>query len=242
MEVHKHSHHVTHKKKWGEYLLEFFMLFLAVTLGFFAENVREQRGNREIEKRNMEIIIDNLKGDTTQLSYIIKGNIVRSVTIDSLVVQKQYEMSDTNVLKRVINFYVNIITHYIFHSNDAALEQMKSSGSLRLVKSKRVLDSLFNYSHSNWLLNYYGEYYTNNSSNLYAVAAKLFDFVPLHGQQLSVPINLKQKEDIIGEFYNAAWAIRYQIQVYYLKLLQEQRVHASNLIELLKQEYNLKDE
>ena len=23
MEVHKHPHHITHKKKWGEYLLEF---------------------------------------------------------------------------------------------------------------------------------------------------------------------------------------------------------------------------
>src|SRR5664279_3130728 len=41
MEVHKHPHHVTHKKKWGEYLLEFLMLFLAVFLGFIAENVRE---------------------------------------------------------------------------------------------------------------------------------------------------------------------------------------------------------
>src|SRR5215212_6320017 len=41
MEVHKHPHHVTHKKKWGEYLLEFFMLFLAVFLGFVVENWRE---------------------------------------------------------------------------------------------------------------------------------------------------------------------------------------------------------
>src|ERR1700694_6030396 len=41
MEVHKHPHHVTHKKKWGEYLLEFLMLFLAVFLGFVAENIRE---------------------------------------------------------------------------------------------------------------------------------------------------------------------------------------------------------
>jgi len=40
MEVHKHPHHVTHKKKWTEYLLEFFMLFLAVFLGFVAENIR----------------------------------------------------------------------------------------------------------------------------------------------------------------------------------------------------------
>src|SRR5947199_611234 len=43
MEVHKHPHHVTHKKKWGEYLLEFFMLFLAVFLGFLAENLRESQ-------------------------------------------------------------------------------------------------------------------------------------------------------------------------------------------------------
>ena len=41
MEVHKHPHHVTHKKKWGEYILEFLMLFLAVFLGFLAENLRE---------------------------------------------------------------------------------------------------------------------------------------------------------------------------------------------------------
>jgi len=41
MEVHKHPHHVTHKKNWKEYLLEFLMIFLAVFLGFVAENIRE---------------------------------------------------------------------------------------------------------------------------------------------------------------------------------------------------------
>ena len=46
MEVHKHPHHVTHKKKWPEYLLEFLMLFLAVFLGFVAENIRENNVNR----------------------------------------------------------------------------------------------------------------------------------------------------------------------------------------------------
>ncbi len=30
MEVH-HPHHPTHKKKWSEYLIEFLMLFAAVT-------------------------------------------------------------------------------------------------------------------------------------------------------------------------------------------------------------------
>lgn len=51
MEVHKHPHHVTHKKKWNEYLLEFFMLFLAVFLGFIAENIREENVEKHREKQ-----------------------------------------------------------------------------------------------------------------------------------------------------------------------------------------------
>jgi len=35
MEVHAHTH--TERKKWTHYFWEFFMLFLAVTLGFFVE-------------------------------------------------------------------------------------------------------------------------------------------------------------------------------------------------------------
>ena len=50
MEVHKHPHDVTHKKKWREYLLEFFMIFLAVTAGFFAENIREHLDDNKKEK------------------------------------------------------------------------------------------------------------------------------------------------------------------------------------------------
>jgi len=62
MEVH-HPHHPTHKKKWSEYIIEFLMLFAAVTLGFFAENQREHyvEGHREIQF--MESLIDDLAKD-----------------------------------------------------------------------------------------------------------------------------------------------------------------------------------
>src|SRR5215831_11088020 len=63
MEVHKHPHHVMHKKKWTEYLLEFFMLFLAVFLGFVAENVRENIADRDREKQYMQSMIEDLKVD-----------------------------------------------------------------------------------------------------------------------------------------------------------------------------------
>lgn len=40
MEIH-HASHVHHKKKWKDYVFEFFMLFLAVSSGFLVENQRE---------------------------------------------------------------------------------------------------------------------------------------------------------------------------------------------------------
>ena len=39
MEVHHHPH--VEKKSFKEYFLEFVMIFLAVTMGFFAESLRE---------------------------------------------------------------------------------------------------------------------------------------------------------------------------------------------------------
>ena len=41
MEVHKHPHHVTHKKKLGEYLLEFLMIFFCSNHGVYCREYPE---------------------------------------------------------------------------------------------------------------------------------------------------------------------------------------------------------
>src|SRR3954464_15698984 len=72
MEVHKHPHHVTHKKKWGEYLLEFFMLFLAVFLGFIAENQREHIVEHQREKKFARRLLSDLRQDSIFFELRIK--------------------------------------------------------------------------------------------------------------------------------------------------------------------------
>jgi hypothetical protein len=49
MEVHHHPK--PEKKKFKEYFFEFIMIFLAVTIGFFAENVRESITDKKREKQ-----------------------------------------------------------------------------------------------------------------------------------------------------------------------------------------------
>ena len=46
MEVHHHPHVPTHSKPWKEYVLEGLMIFIAVTLGYGAENIREHPQRR----------------------------------------------------------------------------------------------------------------------------------------------------------------------------------------------------
>ena len=85
MEVHKHPHHVTHKKKWGEYLLEFFMLFLAVFLGFVAENIRENSVERHREKEYMQQMTEDLKADTAIYADYARRNAVIYDLTDTIV-------------------------------------------------------------------------------------------------------------------------------------------------------------
>ena len=83
MDVHKHPHHPTHKKKWNEYLLEFFMLFLAVFLGFIAENVREHSVEKERAKQLSFSLVADLKKDSAQLSDLREFRNKRLLKIDS---------------------------------------------------------------------------------------------------------------------------------------------------------------
>src|SRR5580693_2790037 len=61
MEVHHHP--TIEKKTFKEYFLEFLMIFLAVTLGFFAENIREYVSDKTKVREYMKEITSNLKYD-----------------------------------------------------------------------------------------------------------------------------------------------------------------------------------
>src|SRR5437868_8064709 len=84
MEVHKHPHHVTHKKKWKEYLLEFFMLFLAVFLGFVAENIRETSVEHEREKEYAGSLYDEFYADSIAIANKLNARLSKERDCDYL--------------------------------------------------------------------------------------------------------------------------------------------------------------
>ncbi|MFZ1262523.1 MAG: hypothetical protein WAT34_03360, partial [Chitinophagaceae bacterium] len=83
MEVHNHTH--TPLKKWTHYFWEFFMLFLAVTLGFLVENKREHIVEHKREKEYVNSMLEDLKKDTANFSRTIKINARACNSIDTLI-------------------------------------------------------------------------------------------------------------------------------------------------------------
>jgi hypothetical protein len=143
MEVHKHAHHVTHKKKWSEYLLEFSMLFLAVFLGFLAEYQLEHKIERERENVYIESMIEDLEADTTNLSETIKDYDKMGLKIDTLLTMyNKLAIGYNDTLRR--NFTA-ILGYPDFIYSDRTMMQLKSSGNMRLIQNNRSADAIMGY-------------------------------------------------------------------------------------------------
>ncbi|SDB51334.1 hypothetical protein SAMN03097699_1829 [Flavobacteriaceae bacterium MAR_2010_188] len=115
---------MTHKKKWGEYLLEFFMLFLAVFLGFVAENIREHTVENDRAKEYAISLVQDLQNDTTSLNTQIKSAEIYIAITDSLLNLSKERLEVSNTAK--FSFYTRFIYWTVPLSwNRATFEQIK---------------------------------------------------------------------------------------------------------------------
>ncbi|HQS54056.1 MAG TPA: hypothetical protein PLK14_03080, partial [Sediminibacterium sp.] len=130
-------------KKLNEYFLEFMMLFLAVTLGFFAENIREHAVERERETKFMKIVHEDLNNDIKALNSLISYYTDRGLREDTLLellsIKNFKQTNDLYYLARVtsLRFFFN-------HSNNG-FQQLKNAGGLRMIEDIDIIKKIQNY-------------------------------------------------------------------------------------------------
>jgi len=140
MEVHKHPHDVTHKKKWTEYFLEFLMIFLAVTLGFFAETVRENMTEHKRAKEYAASLVKDITADTAQLRTYRTYFAYAANNVDTLM--RLLTVAEPKEIPSGKLYWYGLWggAPRFFVPNDATFQQMKSSGSLRYFKKTVAAD------------------------------------------------------------------------------------------------------
>ncbi len=143
MEVHHHAHNPEaphHKKNWKSYFWEFLMLFLAVFCGFLAEYKLEHIIEREREKELATSFYDELKGDSLSIQIAIGNRRRKDAAFNYM--KKYFSDSSITLCSKAfsINFFYAFATYSpsIFEPNDAILNQLKNSGSLRYFKNQEL--------------------------------------------------------------------------------------------------------
>jgi len=142
MEVHHHPQ--VEKKGFKEYFLEFLMIFLAVTLGFFAENIREHFAEKKIAHQ----YIESLKLELINNKNIFKaaGSFYFSQlpAIDSVIVffADKKENDDLNTMEHLTS---TARTLYAPPIDKSAYNQLINSGGLKYIKNVSLRDSLSEY-------------------------------------------------------------------------------------------------
>jgi len=142
MEAH-HSHHPTHKKKWTEYLLEFFMLFLAVFLGFIAENIREHIVEKSRARQFLQSMLLDVRTNMINLDSLVAQDHIIIANHDTLV---NWLLQDSATIDRAaFSKKMGAVWVRNFLVRKETYEQMKSSGSLRYVGNIEFLKKMMDY-------------------------------------------------------------------------------------------------
>jgi len=139
MEVHHHSHH---PKKWKEYITEFLMLFLAVSLGFMAENIREYQIEKHREIAYLQNVHEDLKLDLKSMDTVLSQNNSRLALLDTFYLAIQNNAA-TN--EDAYYYIRNLVLRATFESSHVGLDQIKSAGGLRMVKNKEIVTGIQEY-------------------------------------------------------------------------------------------------
>jgi hypothetical protein len=137
MEVHHHPDLHHEKKPWKEYLLEGLMIFIAVVMGFIAENVRESITEHKRATEFAQSYYTDIKKDTAEIDHALRFGKHRMAAIDSILTilhQPPSPHGDT------ILAYKAIVASAVlpFEPSSGNFEATKGSGAVRNFKQKMI--------------------------------------------------------------------------------------------------------
>jgi hypothetical protein len=248
MEVHHHSR--TERKKWTHYFWEFFMLFLAVTAGFFVENQREHFIEHKREKQFIISMVKEMETDTIQLHKIMRDSIRIKGISDLLNVIYSGDGKTIDVREAYYLVFKHAMGVKFMNFSSNTLTQLKNAGNMRLIRDRNAVDS-FN-TMDNWIKQI--ERQQNNvlegifDASNYSTMIFNAKYLREDGQLKSVekihedsvtPVLMTNDPDILITYANKLNIQAGRLTLYHTSL-EDYDKFATRLISYLKKEYNIK--
>jgi hypothetical protein len=132
-------------QNFKKYIIEFLLLFCAVTLGFFAENYREYQVERVLERRYLSSLVEDLAQDTVKINYSIWSKETKDKYFDTLniIVKDTPKPWPTRKLYFIARF---LSIREPFYGTEGTLKQLENSGGFRLIQNHKLINRINEYS------------------------------------------------------------------------------------------------
>jgi hypothetical protein len=232
MEVHHHPQLEHKPKPWKEYILEGLMIFLAVTMGFFAESLREHINDNKHEQEFAKALYNELTVDSTTAATKLQLRMDREKTLDYLY----HYFKDSSLTTLPRQFYpaftnLYLVNIYTFEPKDGIQSQLKNSGSLRYFKSLALQKLLGDLSVSiNNIRNRNDQEYQYFASPLKPFLLQHYDFNWLDQLRQSYP-----PTNTILSLVKPYMQAKHTIAADILDLASFNRTEAANMVSFYKQ-------
>jgi len=243
MEVHHHPE--VEKKGFKEYILEGLMIFLAVTMGFFAESLRENITNNEHVKQLSVQLMQDLKTDTL---YLQEGMSYESVLVkknDSLFFLLQQPIAKTDT-KKIQQLIFDCYNYFLFHQSSGAFTAIKSQLQLKQFSESQIAKYIADYEATLQILKALEKIQSDNLDR------DLTPFFKLHFTPQNLYAFIHRKPLVNGDMRNLTQNDLTQLSMD-MEMIQsfnnsmifcqrDLKNKAVKFIKYIKKEYNLQDE
>ena len=226
------------------------MLFLAVFLGFLADNIRDGFIEKDIEREYIQSLMEDIEVD--------KINIQNTITFNTYRIQKLDTLSTLGYTYGQHQNDEAMYEHYegvngepqFFLPNEQTLGQLNYSSGLRLLTRKKVVKAILKYDYRKKELKREEKDYDHIYWNTVNLGLRLFSQLPFKekasyrkrtGQILKNPYSTKllSKDSLlITEFTNTVYLYQSNVE-YYNVMLEDAWQSADSLITQIKKEYQI---
>lgn len=231
---------VSKKKNWSSYFKEFFMLFLAISLGFFVENQREAY----VENKSAEVLaqsmLEDLEQDRKALQEGIRFMEDKDQNMDKFLRMLRAPGGDWDT----VAFYKSmtmVFSTFPFSPTDGTYSQMKSSGTLRYF-DQRLVNKMNAYDNQLKKTIFRDELVEKGEWELVPIAATLINFEVTGELRFNKPITKEtyikiRDQDTLDLFINKVVTVRTMMG----RSLQEYRAQlllSEDLVKEIKKKYD----
>ena len=238
MEVHHHPDLHHKRKHFKEYVLEFFMIFLAVTMGFFAESIREHF----VELRNTRQYLETFKQEliNNKRAFIIADSVYNSIvpSLDSVVrvFFEKRENQDLHIMSRLLRQAKHILIPSI---DKAAYLQMVNSGGLKNLDNQALRDSISTYVGQIELFETYNSLIYSRRNNAITEIMKMEDayafsfwrFNPGYAPEIRPYQKMTEGERRLMIFYYTSNMLQFSSDIIQLERLTRSNDHLMTMID-----------